>query len=264
VLAVPEFEDIQFTVHEHHAEIVLNRPDRLNAMDFKMIWEINNAATICERTRSIRSVVVRGAGSSFCSGDNLKGMGEPPFEPFDLLSRSRTVGYVTALKSLRDLTKPVIAAVQGHCLGAGLELALCCDIRILSKDARAGIPFVKIGYAGATYLLPRYVGFTRAVEMLLSGRSLSGEEALQAGIATEVVETPSDLEGPIQRWVSLFAEAPKAVSYMKKAVYRAYENDWEAGFELMAMNYVMATLTDDLKEGKKAFVEKRKPRFTGK
>ncbi|HEX7021927.1 MAG TPA: enoyl-CoA hydratase/isomerase family protein [Trueperaceae bacterium] len=258
------FQEIQFQVSENHAEITLNRPERLNAMDYSMIAELNRAIEMTADDPSVRSLVLKGAGRAFCSGDNLKGMGEPPRPPRDLFSKASEVGYITVLRNLRNLHKPVISAVHGYALGAGLDLVLATDIRILRRDAQVGMPFSKLGYAAGTYLLPRAVGTTRAIEMLFSARNLCADEALEYQIATEVVESQADLEASVRRWTELCNKRPtKTLGYMKEAVYRSYENDFESGFELLRLHRVLVETTEDFQEGKSAWREKREPQFRG-
>lgn len=258
--------DIEFITVGKRAEIWLNRPERLNALTYTTIAEMKEALQTCADTNSIRYVVIRARGRSFCSGDSLKGMGDTS-RPMDLYSRYQEEGYVSLLRAIRNLPKPVISAVHGHSLGISCDVMLSCDIRIVSKDAVIGYPFAKIGMsaAGGSYLLPRYVGFTRAIEMLFSCRNISGEEAFQTNMATELVESEADFDAAIERWEQTFNRvSPKSLSLIKRATYRSFENDFENAFELILLDTYRSYESEDRKEGKQAWLEKRDPQFTGR
>ena len=183
--------------------VTLNKPERINALTYQMIRELRTSIDDARRDMSVRCVVLRGSGRGFCAGDNLKGMGDAGPE-VDQMSRYLTYGYVSAVKAIRALPKPVIASVHGHALGAGFELSLASDFRIVASTATLGLPFIRLALAGGTYQLPRMIGLTRAVEMLLTARRLTGQEAGEWGIATEVV-SEDELGAATSRWADELA-----------------------------------------------------------
>jgi 2-(1,2-epoxy-1,2-dihydrophenyl)acetyl-CoA isomerase len=207
--------------------VTLNKPERINALTYQMIREVRTAIDDARRDVSVRCVVLRGSGRGFCAGDNLKGMGDAGPE-VDQMSRYLTYGYVSAVKAIRALPKPVIASVHGHALGAGFELSL-----------------------------------TRAVEMLLTARRLTGQEAGEWGIATEVV-SEDELGAATSRWADELASLPtRAMGYMKRALYRAPELSLDEGYQEAAVNSLLVQALSDRAEAKQAWLEKRPPQFQG-
>ena len=161
--------------------LTLSRPERLNALNYAAIDAIKAGYAEAARDPGIRCVLLLGEGRAFCAGDDLTGMGEAPAD-MDPVDRAQTLGYVTAPRAARELGKPVVVGVQGYCLGAGFELALSADVRIVARDARLGTRFIRLGLSSGAYLLPRAVGITRAIDVglavctdLQKGASLLGE-----------------------------------------------------------------------------------------
>jgi 2-(1,2-epoxy-1,2-dihydrophenyl)acetyl-CoA isomerase len=227
-----------------------------------MIRELRTAIADAGRDLSVRCVVLRGTGRGFCAGDNLRGMGAVGPE-VDQLSRYLTYGYVSAVKAIRGLQKPVIASVHGPALGAGFELSLASDFRIVASTARLGLPFARLALSGGTYQLPRMIGLTRAVELLLTARELTGTEAGEWGIATEVV-SDDDLAAATARWADKLAALPtRAIGYMKRVLYRAPELSLDEGIQEAAVNSLLSQALSDRAEAKQAWLEKRPPRFQG-
>jgi 2-(1,2-epoxy-1,2-dihydrophenyl)acetyl-CoA isomerase len=258
-----DFEEIEVeTSPAGVCYVTLNKPERINALTYQMIRELRTAIDDARRDMSVLCVVLRGNGRGFCAGDNLKGMGDAGPE-VDQMSRYMTYGYVSAVKAIRGLPKPVIASVHGPVLGAGFELCLASDFRIVSSTASLGLPFIQLALAGGTYQLPRMIGLTRAVEMLLTARRLTGVEAGEWGIATEVVDD-AELEAATRRWAERLAELPtRAMGYMKRALYRAPELSLDEGIQEAALNSVLVQALGDRAEARQAREEKRPPRFQG-
>jgi 2-(1,2-epoxy-1,2-dihydrophenyl)acetyl-CoA isomerase len=257
------FEEISAEISDKGVlYITLNMPARMNALTYLMIREIRNALDVARRDMSVRAVVLRGSGRGFCAGDNLKGMGEAGPE-VDQMSRYLTYGYVSVVKAMRSLPKPVIASVHGPALGAGFELALAADFRVVASNARLGLPFIKLAMAGGTYQLPRLIGLTKAIELLMTGRELSGAESGEWGIATEVVED-GELAAATDKLAERLAALPtRAMGYMKRAIYQAPQLDIERGYEQAAINSVLAQSLEDRVEGKQAWLERRPPVYRG-
>jgi enoyl-CoA hydratase/carnithine racemase len=248
--ARPEkFEDVSLTWASDHAVIRLERPERLNALTFPMLAEIRQCIKLCRDNEDVKSVVLCGAGRAFCAGDNLKGMGLTHHKD-DALLRVRDESYLSVVRLLRELDKPVITAAHGAGMGAGLELFLAGDIRIATNDARLGMPFVKLGVPAATYELPRLIGLTRAAVMLFGGEPISGSEAATIGLASESVATMESLRKRVAHWTSSFAtRSTRSIGLMKRALYQCYQRDADDALVLSTLNFVTAVAAGDRDRG---------------
>jgi enoyl-CoA hydratase/carnithine racemase len=243
--------------------ITLSRPDKLNALTYPMLARLRELLAEAAGDPSVRAVLLRGEGRSFCAGDDLDGMGEfpPGMVPVE---KSYRVGYLAVVRAIRELAKPVVAGIQGHCLGAGFELALACDVRLVSQDAQLGTRFIRIGLASGAYLLPRIVGVTRAVQMLFTGRDIDAAAAAEWGIATELIE-PEHLDDACMRWSSELAQMPtSAIGYVKRLVYASSEMSLEEGIREASFVSALAHETSDYREAKDAWAKRRQPQFTGR
>ena len=241
--------------------IVLNRPDVLNAFNADMHKALA-AALKDARADDVRAVVITGAGRGFCVGQDLNEFRDATGDIADRLRSS----YHPNVLAIRALEKPVIAAVNGAAAGAGLSLACACDIRIAS-DAAAFVPaFVNIGLvpdSGGTFFITRLLGPARAFEWMTSGRKLTAAEAQACGLVSEVVEAAA-LEGHVADLAGRLADMPtRAIGMSKRLFDRAAESTLEDQLELEAQLQSAATKTNDFREGVAAFLEKRKPEFTG-
>jgi 2-(1,2-epoxy-1,2-dihydrophenyl)acetyl-CoA isomerase len=243
--------------------LTLSRPERLNALNYAAIDAIKAGYAEAARDPGIRCVLLLGEGRAFCAGDDLTGMGEAP-EDMDPVDRAQTLGYVTALRAARELGKPVVVGVQGYCLGAGFELALSADVRIVARDARLGTRFIRLGLSSGAYLLPRAVGITRAIDVLFTGRELSGDEADQWGLVTELVETGEDVRAAAEAWAVRLSQMPtRALGYIKRVAYGASEMSMEQGFRELAFTSAIAHTSEDYLEAKRAWRAGEKPTFHG-
>jgi 2-(1,2-epoxy-1,2-dihydrophenyl)acetyl-CoA isomerase len=241
--------------------IVLNRPDVLNAFN-SALHDAFAAALKQARADDVRAVVITGAGRGFCVGQDLTEFQDATGDIADRLRSS----YHPNVLAIRALEKPVIAAVNGAAAGAGLSLACACDIRIAS-DAAAFVPaFVNIGLvpdSGGTFFLARLLGPARAFEWMTSGRRLTAAEAQAMGLVSEVVKADT-LEAHVAELAGRLAEMPtRAIGMTKRLFDRAAESTLENQLELEAQLQSAATKTNDFREGVNAFLEKRKPEFSG-
>ena len=241
--------------------IVLNRPDVLNALTANMHKAL--AAALKEaRADDVRAVVVTGAGRGFCVGQDLNEFRDATG---DIAERLRA-SYHPNVLAIRALEKPVIAAVNGAAAGAGLSLACACDIRIASEAASFVPAFVNIGLvpdSGGTFFIARLLGPARAFEWMTSGRALTAAEAHAWGLVSEVVEADA-LDGHVAELAGRLAAMPtRAIGMSKRLFDRAVESSLENQLELEAQLQSAATKTSDFREGVTAFLEKRKPDFTG-
>ncbi len=262
-----EFQDILWEVDSDGvAHLTLNKPQKLNAISLDTVAEVEHAIALANDDDEIRCILLTGAGRGFSSGTDLTDRGgeriERPFPGRAGLTRSHMLGpaFVYACN------KPTVAAVNGVCVGAGFSLALACDIRIASTEARFSSIFVKraiVPDSGASWLLPRRVGLEHALRMMYTGRMVGGEEALQIGLVSEVAP-PDELMPRARDLAREIARGPSvAVEVSKKLVRESLHRDIEEQVEMehYYQNYMQQT--EDVKEGRLAFVEKREPNFRG-
>ncbi len=249
------------------ARLTLNRPEKLNALDFAMVEGVTEFVEECGRDDSVRAIVITGAGRAFCSGDDIiAGMGEPARGSVrGKLAPDRGPHY-DLVKTLLSAPKPVVAALNGRCHGAGWVLALACDFRVARSDALLGdIRSEKAIFAnqGVGLMLPRLIGQSRAMDLLMTGRVIDAVEAERYGIVTRLW-SPETYEQELEAFVSGLANGPtKTYAAWKLTVNRSQllELDGYTDYERWA-NMALGE-TDDAKEGRASFREKRPPRFVG-
>jgi enoyl-CoA hydratase/carnithine racemase len=247
------------------ALLVLDNPDMRNAMSDEMTASWVAAIDQLAADRSVRAVVVTGEGSAFCSGGNTSWIASEPDASVDSL-RTRMIGFYRAWLSIRKLEVPTIAAVNGASIGAGLCLALACDIRYAAAGAKLGAPFVKLGmHAGmaGTYLLPKVVGEAHARDLLLTGRVVEADEALRLGLVSRVFEPAGFLDEVLETAAGIAATAPIASKLTKLALADGGHADFESCLQWEAMAQPITLATADLQEGIRASQEKRAPVFVG-
>jgi 2-(1,2-epoxy-1,2-dihydrophenyl)acetyl-CoA isomerase len=245
------------------ATITLDRPDALNALTIPVKVALLDALRSIGEDRSIRAVILTGAGRAFCAGQDLAEREDPDAPPLDVELRER---YNPIVRAIRALDQPVIAAVNGVAAGAGASLAFACDLRIASADARFVLAFGRIGLvpdSGATWFLPRLVGAARAAEIALVGDPIDADEALRIGLVNRVVAADTLMAEARALADRLAAGAPQANAITKHALQRSWSIDLDDALEDEARLQGEAGATADHVEGLAAFREKRPPRFTG-
>lgn len=244
--------------------ITLNRPEDLNAIDDRVTSELQAELKNVARDRSVRCLVLTGAGRAFCSGQDLKSVTkrEGPFDFAEALRRR----YNPIVSGLRTLTIPTLASVNGVAAGAGWSLALACDLRIASKQAKFVSAFSKIGLlpdSGMTWVLPRLVGLARALEIAWMSDPIPAETALQWGLVNRLTE-PDQLAAATAEWAAaLSRSATRGLMLTKRAMLAGLASDLEGQLETEALLQGVAGNTKDYAEGVKAFIEKRTPEFKG-
>jgi enoyl-CoA hydratase/carnithine racemase len=260
--------DLLWDVADGIGTITLNRPHRKNAFTFEMIdaWaaRLRDART----DDSVRVIVVTGAGDAFCSGVDLE-----HFVPKDrtltvLERREQLVERVHRVAlALEDLDKPVIAAVRGVAVGAGLDMALMCDMRIAAESARMAEGYVKVGLVpgdGGCYWLPRVVGLPKALELLLSGDTVDAREALRIGMVNKVVPDEGFTDA-VRGFAARFASAPPVTARLiKRATYQSARSDLRTALDLIGSHTAVVTQTEDTAEALAAFVERRPAQYKGR
>jgi enoyl-CoA hydratase/carnithine racemase len=247
------------------AVFVIDRPDRMNALSRSTLLALGKLAREAQSNDSIRAIVLTGAGNrAFCAGADLKerqGMTEADV-------RVQLGLYRSELGALARSTKPVVAAINGAALGGGLELALCCDLRVAAPWAVLALPETSLGIipgAGGTQRLSRVVGEGRAKELILLPRRLTAEEALSWGLINRITAAGADVVDDAVAWIEPIAEgAPIAQAAALEAIDRSFDLSLDVGVELERVSYERTLASEDRGEALAAFAEKRKPRFKGK
>lgn len=243
-----------------YALVQINRPDVLNALNIKLMEELVAALESYENDDEVRAIVLTGNEKAFAAGADIKEMSGA--SAVDMLIRDQFARW----DRIRKIKKPIIAAVSGFALGGGCELAMSCDIIIASESARFGQPEINIGVmpgAGGTQRLTRAVGKVKAMEMVLTGRMISGEEACHWGLVNKVVPVEFYLEEAKNLAREIASKPPVAVRLAKEAVLKAFDTTIEGGLEFERKNFYLLFASEDQKEGMNAFVEKRKPVWKG-
>jgi enoyl-CoA hydratase len=243
------------------AVCLLNRPRQLNALSGALMDELVGTLRELDEDDRVRCIVVGGNERAFAAGADVAELAAAT--PIELYG-NRRIDQWDAIRSLRT---PLVAAVSGYCLGGGCELAMTCDIVVASETARFGQPEINLGLipgAGGTQRLTRAVGKATAMDVILTGRTLSAEEALHAGLVARVVAKEAWLEEAKRVAREVAAKSPVAVRLAKEAIDEAFEAPLSVGVELERRAFYLARASDDASEGLAAFVEKRQPRFEGR
>jgi enoyl-CoA hydratase len=243
------------------ATVQLNRPAVLNALNLETMNELVATLESLDNDDTVRAIVLAGSEKAFAAGADIKEMASA--SAIDMLYRDQ----FTKWDRIRKIKKPLIAAVSGFALGGGCELMMHCDIIIASETARIGQPEINIGVmpgAGGTQRLTRAVGKGLAMEMVLTGKFITGEEAMAAGLVNKVVPVEFYLEEAQRLAREIASRPPVAVRLAKEAVLKSFDTTIEMGLEFERKNFYLLFASDDMKEGMAAFIEKRKPEWTGR
>jgi 2-(1,2-epoxy-1,2-dihydrophenyl)acetyl-CoA isomerase len=262
-----DFEDIVLEKEGGVTTLTLNRPDRLNSFTTKMYRELSNIMDQIKKDDEIKVVIFTGAGRGFCAGSDVsdrlasrvgKGREENRFETL------RPTGAVAL--DIADLDKPIIAAINGVAVGAGLSIALLSDIRLASDKARFGAVWINMGLIpdlGATYYLPRIVGMEKALDLMLSGEIINAEEALRIGLVSRVVPHEQVMATAKELATKIAAGPSVAIELIKRGLRRGLNNDLKTQLDYESYAQNLCRKTEDHKEAIQAFMEKRKPEFKG-
>lgn len=260
------FEHVIYEKRDHIAFITMNRPEALNARNNKLRAELHASFQDADADPEVRVVVLTGTGRAFCVGRDLKeAAANPPGSAIEArASRGVSTGDTRVLEAL---SKPVIAAINGLALGGGLELALCCDIRIAADTAQVGLPEASRGImpgGGGTQRLPRLVGRAVALQLMFTGESISAQEAHRIGLVNTVVPADELMAAAEDMGRAIAARAPLSLRFIKEAVRKGLEMPLEGGLALEADLSTILSTSEDSKEGPRAFAEKRQPAWKGR
>lgn len=258
------YETILYEVSEGVAVVTLNRPDKFNAFTAVMNKEITDALKQAQKDTDVRCVVLTGAGRAFNAGQDLSDVSGGGDVDYGGFLRDR---YNPMILQFQKTEKPIIAAVNGVAAGAGMSVALACDIRLASEKASFVNAFVNIGLvpdSGGCYFLPRIVGIGKALELAMTGEKVSAEEALRIGLVNQVYPAESFMEDALAYARKLALLPTKGIGLIKRTMYKGLEMGLEETLAYEAFAQEAAGSTADHKEGVTAFMEKRAPRFTGR
>jgi enoyl-CoA hydratase/carnithine racemase len=262
------YKCLLYEVKDAIATLTLNRSERLNALGDTLREDFYDAILRASADSDVRVMVITGAGKGFCSGGDVKAMNEAKAS-----QRERPIvekvapGRDRTLLAMRDAPQPIIAAVNGAAAGAGMNLALGCDIRLASTAARFGETFVKRGLHpdwGGTYFLPRLVGMAKAAEMIFTGDMIDAAEAQRIGLVSAVYPPEELLPAANDLARKIAAGPPIAIRLAKRALYHGEGTDLRGGLEFETFAQNVCFETEDAREGIRAFVEKRPPQFKGR
>ncbi len=265
-----QFETILYDVHDGIARVTLNRPEAMNAITHRMAKEIIEVCAAIHDDPAVRVAVLTGAGErAFCTGLDLKERARETEAPtlFDRRRARNQPGIRSQSQAVAALDKPVIAAIRGYAVGGGLELALACDIRVASHDAKLGMMEVRrgrLGGSGGTQRLPRLVGVARALEMCLTGEPVDAAEAYRIGLVNRLAEPEAVVEAAEDIARKICLGAPLSVIAIKEAIRKGSELPLEQGLLLENDLGMLLGTTEDQKEGSRAFAEKRPPHWQGR
>jgi len=265
-----DYTDLLYEVADGIATITLNRPERLNAITIPMLASLSTALRDADLDRQVRVIVLTGAGRGFCAGLDIRdvaagtgigadGGGGLATARFDLAGSPPVVLHTT--------DKPVLCALNGGAAGYGMDLALGCDIRIASSEAKLAAVFTKRGIlpeSGGSWLLPRLIGWAKAAEVAFRGMTLSAQQALELGLVNHVVDAERLM--PFTREIAdeIAANAPLAVQATKRMMRLGLEETFEANVHHVFLQLLPLFQTEDFREGMRSFLEKRPPRFQGR
>lgn len=253
---------------DHIFEIVLNRPEKRNAMNMELFQQFDQAVREVEKAVGVRCVLIRGEGKAFSAGIDITGlmtMAQQYGENFLQRMRVITADYQAVLNHLERLELPTIVLIHGFCLGLGMEMALACDLRIMTESATMGLPESLLGLipdVGGTTRLTRLVGPGWAKEVIFTGRQFDAKECERMGLVNRVVKDDELLQAGEALAEQIAAAAPLAVGMSKRVIDGQF--DVQRGLELEGWAQSLLVATEDFTEGVTSFLEKRKPEFKGK
>ncbi|MFZ4784262.1 MAG: enoyl-CoA hydratase/isomerase family protein [Flavobacteriales bacterium] len=258
------YSNILLDTKEQVMTITINRPDQLNALNKQTIEELNKALALAEVNPDVRVIIITGSGEkAFVAGADIKEFAAFSVDEGRMLSRS---GHKLLFDFVENMSKPVIAAVNGFALGGGLELAMSCHIRVASDNAKMGLPEVSLGVIpgyGGTQRLTQLVGKGKAMEMIATAGMIPAADALQWGLVNYVVPQAELIAKAEEIASKIVKNSPSAIASAYRAILSGFKKNTN-GFEAEIKEFGQCFGTEDFKEGTTAFIEKRKPAFTGK
>ncbi|MSQ78941.1 MAG: 2-(1,2-epoxy-1,2-dihydrophenyl)acetyl-CoA isomerase [Flavobacteriaceae bacterium] len=257
------YETLLYETSGNTATITFNRPDAFNAFNDQQSYDMQDALKQAGKDKNVRVLVITGVGKAFCSGQDLKAISGQENRS---LSDSLYKRYNPIIRAMRNLPKPIICRLNGVAAGAGCSIALACDMIVAAENASLIEVFINVGLvldSGSSYFLPRLVGSAKAFELATMGSKVTAAEALQLGMVNKVVPA-EQLDEAVKQLTDYYENAPtKAIALMKKMLSKSFHTNLDDMLDYEAFCQEIAGQSMDYKEGVKAFVEKRKPAFSG-
>jgi 2-(1,2-epoxy-1,2-dihydrophenyl)acetyl-CoA isomerase len=258
------YQFLKYTVNDGVATVTLNRPDVYNALNDEITYELQGALKAIARDEMVRVVVLTGEGKAFCSGQDLKAASGQQKRSFMESLHKR---YNPIIRAMRTLPKPIVCRLNGVAAGAGCSLALACDVIVAVEEAQLIEIFINIGLvpdSGSSFFLPRYIGMNKAFELCSMGNKLKASEAVAIGLINKAVPA-AELDGAVRTYTDFYAKAPtKSIGLIKRMLNKAMTSSLDDMLDYEAYCQEIAGSSEDYKEGVRAFLEKRKPQFSGK
>ena len=257
---------VLYKVEREVATITLNRPEARNAFSPGMITLWREFLEEAKADDRVHAIIITGKGDTFCSGGDVREMAEGKLKSWNM-KNFLWEGVHRIVLTMEDLDKPVIAAINGAAMGAGLDMALMCDLRVCSDKAKLAESYVMMGLVpgdGGAYFLPRVVGQPKALELLLTGDVLGADEALKIGLVNRVVPHERLMKETVGLAEKIASRPPLAIRMMKRAVYQGVTSSLRAHLDYVSSQLALLSETKDHQEAARSFLEKRKPVFTGK
>ncbi len=260
------FKYILHKIEDGISSIIFNRPEKLNALHYPLLMEIVNVLEFAKKEKKIRVIVIEGSGESFCSGDDLKSMG-PEGVRFAPLEDGSRIPHHKIVRLIREIQKPVVALLHGYCLGAGFDIALACDFRLAADNLKIGDNRTTRAHcvlSGASWFLPRIVGFGRATDIILTGRYLDAEEALDIGLVTKLYPF-GQFKEKAREFIRKIANMPtKCLGYNKTMLNFSQFNELFTSLQHEFRLYCKNIRTYDFGEGMKSFMKRKEPTYKGR
>jgi len=261
-MSAPSYETLLIEAHGPVTLIRLNRPEALNALNARLLADLEGALEAAEADSEVRCLVITGSERAFAAGADIKEMADKSYADMFLADT-----FARSARRIEACRKPIIAAVSGFALGGGCELAMMCDFIIAADTAKFGQPEINLGVMpgiGGTQRLTRYVGKSKAMDMILTGRMMDAVEAERAGLVARIVPAEALVAEALAAAAKIAGQSPVAVMMNKELVETAYETTLSAGVAVERRLFHSLFAFEDQKEGMAAFVEKRKPAFKGR
>lgn len=258
------YETLLVEKQDQVAIVTLNRPKALNALSRRMMLDLMAVLDALAAADDTRAVILTGAGRAFCAGLDLAEQRQPMTR--ELIAEARELATTAPLKFLR-FPKPLIAAINGIAVGVGVDMTLPCDIRIASDNAKFALSFGRVGLIpefGGTYMLPRILGLGKALELVLTGRTLEAREAQEVGLVNKTVAPGQLIDEAREMALMTLKSTPLALQLSKQAIHSGINSGFVEATQLEVLSEVACMNTADFKEALKAFAEKREPKFTGR
>lgn len=258
--------ELEYEVADHVATIRLNRPEKRNAFTFEMVDAWADRLLEAQADPLVRAIVVTGTGKGFCSGIDLSWVAEYDQKPLQF-KQALTDHIHRVPLALENVDKPVIAAINGDAMGAGLDMALMCDLRLISDNARLAMSYVKVGLVpgdGGCWLLPRLVGMPKALELLWTGDVVTADQAAEIGLVNSVHDSEELMDATYALARRIAAAPPVAVRMIKRTAYQSQRLDLRTSLDLISSHMGVVRTTDDSVEAYRAFSEKRVGEFVGR